>query len=685
MATAPLLETEIPEDIQEVPAQPLVMQLAEHGGNLTEFFSTTELATLGAQVVEDYERDCTDRGDWEKVVKDALKAASQEGDREPKNYPFQGASDVKYPILTIAATEFWARAYPAIVKGDETVQVKVIGSDKGRPIIGPDGQQAVMTAQGPVPATEFAQLAQRAMMEAQATGQELPPIDPQPAWEIPPGAKTARAARVKEYLNVQLNYRMDDWESDTSALLYQLPIVGCGFRKVWWDKRKDRPANRYVPALRLVAPMDAVSVETTPRLTEEIPDVYPYQIRQRMARGEYRTVELGPSEGQNNGDTEAPRTFLEQHRLIDMDGDGYDEPYIITVDKQSREVLSIVAAFDKQDIVPRQLTATGVSIDIERLPNYIKYDFLPHPEGKFYGIGFGHLLAEPGEVINTAINQMIDSGHAQIAGGGFMAAGLRLQSNGQTNTLRMRPGEYKFVTAPAGNLRDAIWERTYPNGSPVMFSVLELMLAAAKDVAAIKDVLSGDAGKANMPVGTVLALIDQGLQVFSAIYKLIYLSLKAEFNLDYKLFGRYGSQATAEDYVNILDDPQADFFADFNANDMNIRPVSDPGSVTRAQKIAKAQFLMETGAGDPNVDQRELKRRVWEAADVEDIDKLMPPPDPNAPPPPEAVKLLSEAKKNDAQSKLYEAQTAKLGVEVGRALAHGPEEAEEPGETADEV
>jgi chaperonin GroES len=661
------------EEQMQAEQLPLIMQLAQHGGNLTPFLSEQQILMLGADVVEDYERDNTARADWVKIVTDALKSAAQEGEQEAKNYPFQNASDVKYPILTIAATEFWARAYPAIVKGDETVQVKVIGSDKGRPLIGPDRQPVMLLDGNPVPGSAVAQL----MSSTALAGQPAPQIEP--AWEIPPGAKTARAQRVKEYLNVLLNYRMDDWEGDTSALLYQLPIVGCGFRKLWWDAKKSIPSNRYVPALRLVVPMDAASLETTPRVTEEIPDVYPYQIRQRMFRGEYRMVDLGPSDGENAGDPEAARMLLEQHRLIDLDEDGYEEPYIVTVDKQSREVLSILAAYDPNDIEMNE----RMGVQIERTSFYVKYDFFPHPEGKFYGIGFGHLLSQISDVINTSINQIIDAGHAQIAGGGFMASGLRLQQNGQTNRLQWRPGEFKFVSVAGGNLRDAIWERTFPNAPPVMFSILELMLGAAKDVAAIKDVLSGESSGANMPVGTVLALIDQGLQVFSAIYKQVYRALKTEFNLDYKLLGRYGDDRTAADYINILDEPLIDFFSDFNAADMNIRPVSDPGSVTRAQKIAKAQFLMETGAGDPNIDQRELKRRVWEAADIEDIDKLMPAPDPNAPPPPEVLKIMSEAARNNADAEYKKAQTLKLGVDTGRELGEAERGEQPEAETRD--
>jgi chaperonin GroES len=664
MATAPFIEDQIQDEA------PLIIRLAQHGGDLTQFFDSIELATIGSQVVEDYERDKTSRGDWATKVEEAQKAASQEGETEPKNYPFERASDIRYPILTIAATEFNARSYPAIVKGDETVQVKVIGSDKGRPLIGQDGQQMVTFGGEPLEASTAMARVQEAEAIAQQSGQQIPPA--QPAWERPPGFKTKRAARVKEYLNVLLNYRMDDWEGDTDSLLYQLPIVGCAFRKVWWDNGKQMPCSRYVPALRLVVPMDALSLATTPRATEEMPDVFPYQIRQRMARGEYRRVDLGPSGGGNSGDDEAARMLLEQHRLIDLDEDGYEEPYIITVDRETREVLSIVAAFDVDDI---EFGQEGVE-NVERSAFYIKYDFLPHPEGKFYGIGFGHLLSELSAVINTAINQMIDAGHAQIAGGGFISSGLRLQGNGQTNTLRWRPGEYKNVNVAPGLLQGSIFERTLPPASNIMFSVLEMMLGAAKDVAAIKDVTSGDASN-NGQVGTTLALIEQGLQVFTAIYKRVYRAERQEFGLIFKLVGRYGGEKTAKDYLDVLDDVEADFRADFDASDMDIRPVSDPTSITRLQKVARAQFLLQTGVGDPNVDQRELKRRVFEAADVEDLDTLLPPPNPDAPPSPDDVKTLSEAARNDAQASLYRAQEAEIGArvgkEIGAAESGGPE------------
>jgi chaperonin GroES len=636
----------------------LLSQIASMEGNIADLFDEQKLTEIGMRCVEDYERDLGDRSDWEAIVTRALKEAAQGEKVLDIPLPEWRMSNKNFPILTVAAQQFNARAYPAICKSGSIVKVQVVGSDKGRPVIGPDGQQAFQVGQNIVPATQLQQLVGEAEQEAAQAGQPVPPIEPQPAWEIPPGAKSKRANRVADYLNIYVEYRMDDWEEDTDAMLYQMAIVGCAFRKLWWDAEQGKQCAAFVPALNLVVPKDAKSLKTTPRITEKMPDVYPYQISQRMASGEYRRVDL-PSMGE---DKEAPRLLLEQQCLWDLDGDGLEEPYIVTVDKETSQVLRIVANFGPEQVM---LDAEGMPVRIDRGRFYVKYPFLPNPEGDFYDIGFAHLLSKVGPILDATLDAMFDATSAQVAGGGFIASGLRLQGNGQTNTLRWRPGEYKTVNASGASLREAIYERTFPGASPIMYQLFELMLGAAKEITSIKDVVTGDASNQGQ-VGTTLALIEQGLAVFTAIYKRVYRALGEEFGLIYENLGRYGGEIVAEDYDRVLDDPAADFAKDFSENDMDIKPVADPTSVTKMQRTAKAQLILQTSAGNPAVDQREMLRRIYEAADIEDIDALLPPPDPNAPPPPEAVKIMSEAEKNKAQTALYEAQAAQIGFGLGR-------------------
>lgn len=615
-----------------------LLAMARSTGDISDIFSPEDLTRIGGDVVDDYTRDDADRAEWKRIVEKAQKSAAQES-KGTKDYPWNRASNVHYPLLTVAATQFNARAYPAIVKGDEAVSVKVVGSDKGRP-------QMLMGPQGPMPA-----------MQAGPDGQ------PMPVWQVPPGAKTARAGRVKDYLNTVLFYRMEDWEADTDALLLQLPIDGCAFRKVWFDPETQQQRAALVSALRIVVPSGARSCETTPRLTEEVPDVYPYQITERMLSGFYRTETLMP-EGE---DDQSPRMLLEQHRLIDVDGDGLPEPYIVTVDKATRKVLRIEANFGPADV---QVDERGRALSIKRGKFYVKYSFFPHPQGKFYDIGLGHLLEQIGDVVNTAMNQIIDAGHAQVAGGGFIASGIRLQGNSRTSNLRYRPGEYATVNGVTGDqLRNGIYERTMPGPSPVMVQVLDMMLSAARDISSVKDVITGEASN-NGQVGTTLALIEQGLQVFTAIYKRIYRSLREEYALLADNIGKFGGERAAEDYANVLDDPAADFEADFTFDDMDIRPVSDPTSVTRMQKMARAQFVLGIADGNPLYDQRKVHQRVLEAADIEDADDLFAPaaqPDPMqiAGAQAEIGKVQSETARNEAQANKAQIDALKIVAETG--------------------
>lgn len=613
--------------------------LAQAEGDISHLFTSTELAKIGADAVADYERDETDREDWRKKVEAALKAAAQEESGE-KSYPWPNAANVKYPMLTVASLQFNARSYPAIVKGDEAVSVKVVGKDNGLPKMGPDGLPMMQTPMGPV--------AKGPMGPMVLAGNQFVPLDPAmpqtPVWQRPPGAKTKRAQRVRDYMNTVLFYRVEGWEEDTDALLLQLPIVGCAFRKVC-VKSDGKLHVSLVPALNLVAPMKAKDVATAPRLTEVIEDVFPYQIADRMASGHYRTVELTPE----SDDDQAPRTLLEQHRLMDMDGDGVPEPYIVTVDKATSEVLRLESNFSMAEVMK-----PGTRVE-KLLTYYIKYDFFPHPQGCFYGIGFGHLLEPLTEVVNTTINQLIDAGTAQIAGGGFIAGGVRLQGN--SSRIRLAPGEFKMINGVTGSqLREAIYERTVPQPSAVAFQLLDMMLAAARDISSVKDVITGEGSNMGQ-VGTTLALIEQGLQVFTAIYKRVYRSLKAEFQMVFDTLARYGGPQVAEDYMNILDDPEANFQTDFNGADFDIRPVSDPTSVTKMQKMARAQFL--GGFIGRGLNDQEIYKRMFEAADVEDIDALFP----QGPPQPDP-KTMADTQDKMASAGLKQAQTHKTVVET---------------------
>jgi len=657
MATVPLdldLDDEVGPVVPANDLSPLdkTYLLAGSQGNIVDKLDEADRIKLGSEVVDDYEKDCKDRDEWETVAEEALDSAAQDKPTPVKSTPWPSASNINIPLLTTAALQFNARMYPAVVKGDEAVLCKVVGKDEGRAKMAPHPQTGQMM---PLP-----DMMPPGPPDPQ-TGQPAPPqpkMDGQgkiiPVWDVPPGAKSKRAQRVSEYLNTTIFYRMKGWEGDTDALLMQLPIVGCVFRKVWTDKYKG-VMSMMVPALNLVVPKCARDLLTTPRTTEKLEDVYPHEIRKHEATGYYRKAELEIDE---EDEKSGARLLLEQHRWIDLDEDNIEEPYIVTVDHATREVLRLEANFAQEDI---KADENGKVYCIEKRMLYVKYGMFPNPKGDFYDIGLGHLLKKLNATIDTAINQLMDAGTAQTAGGGFIGAGVRLQGRGNRGTVRMAPGEYKVVDVAADTLRNGIYERTLPNVSPVTFQVLDFILGFAREISGVKDVLTGEASN-TAPVGSTLALIEQGLQVFNATAKRFFRSAKDEYELIHDNLRLYGGEAAAADYINILDDPDANFAADFNAKDMDIRPVSDPSTVTRMQKMARAQYieqsiplLMQVG-GDP----REALKRSYEAADIEDIDKLLPPP---VAPQPDPV-MMAEVKVKEADAGKKQAETQKITVET---------------------
>lgn len=674
-------------DAFETPRSKL-LQMAQATGDISAAYSAEKLVEIGATCCANYDRDKQDRKEWEDVAREAIAACSQEEASQIKDFPWKGSSQMKWPLLTTAVLQFNARMYPAIIKGDEAVLCKVIGQDNGMPVMAPNPMSGQIQ---PVPQ----------MTQDPQTGQPTPVLDekgePVPQWAIEPGEKAKRARRVSEYLNTVIFYREESWEDDTDALLIQLPAAGCVFRKRWMDGGKSRSAT--VSALNLVVPNKSRNLETALRITEEIENVYPHEIVEKQRSGVYRDINLALPDPNKGGESnDGARLLLEQHCRWDFDEDGLSEPYIVTLDYETRLVLRIEPNFGPDDIVWAGVPApTGQPVEglapaaapepkaaaIKPRRYYVKYGMFPHPDGKFYDIGLGHLLKRLTDTIDTTVNQMLDAGTAAAAGGGFIGAGVRLQSRGNRGVVTYEPGKYKTVDVPGDDLRRAIVERTLPQVSPVTFQVLELVLGAARDIAGAKDVITGEAPNTGQ-VGTTLALIEQGLQVFNAAAKRIFRMLKTEFELLFYNIGTFGGAEAKADYESTIDDPEANFEKDFQAEDLDIRPVSDPSSITRMQKMAKAQFRLNLMPQIIAVggDGREVIRRTLEAIDEEDIEKILPPPPPPDPMQQqmamqgaieslrklsaEADKLENQALKEQAEAALtaVEAQAAKLGLSL---------------------
>lgn len=582
-------EVQAPMGEQVLPLE----EIAGQGIDLAQVLPDDQLQRIAAKCLEAFERDKSERsewdGDYDKIVE------MVRGARNQKSFPWIGASNVKYPLIATAAVQFNARAYPAIVKGKDVVKTSVTGDD-------PDGQ------------------------------------------------KRARADRIQEHMNWQLLVDNPEWEEETDKLCMMLPIHGCVFRQVIWDKTYSRHKTSLVSAKDLVVAQNAKDLETVPVFTKVFQS-FEHEITEKMRDGRYLEVDIKFDDEDGQGEQE----MLECHCRYDLDEDGYSEPYIAVIHKESGKLLSLTAGFWPDGVKrgePSEDYPNGRVLSVRRHVEFIKYDFMPDFEGKFLGLGFGFLLRDHNEVISTIINQLLDAATDQNTGGGFVGRGVGLQGG----SLVFEPGEWKMVNVAGGDLRSNIVPRPTSQPSPALFQLLGLMIDAGKELASVRDVLTGEAGSANQPATTTLAIIEQGLQVFSAIYKRVYRSLGKELKLMRQLNAAY---LPDEAYFTVMDNQQAIARQDYAMNDHDVAPVADPSVTTSAQRLAKAEYL-NTFRGDPSVDQAEITRRQLMAAQIDDIESLMPKPDPQQ----QAMQQQEMMQAKALQQRGAEAEVAKMEGEA---------------------
>lgn len=605
------------EQEEERPFEQLVRWIKSK--NIAEELDDRELEKIGRLVMREFDVDDESRSDWLEENREAFKLAMQVA--EEKMHPWPKASNVIFPLMTVAAVQFAARAYPAVVSGRNVVKGVVIGPDDGVPQMGPDGTPAIQMPQGQAqmgasgPEQPQGQGPMGAMQQ-QGQPQQQPQPEPQIIWQTPPGEKRKRADTIAAHMSHQLLDEMDDWEEDTDKLLHILPIAGCCFRKTFFDPGMGENVSDLAMAENVVINYWAKSMARAPRISERV-WFYPHEIEENERSGIWlehdfgRAVESGDDEDNriSSGDDDAPHEFIEQHRRLDLDEDGYAEPYIVTVHRATSKVVRIVARYDPDGVKIRG----DQVVRIEAVEYYTKYDFMPNPEGGIYGIGLGKLLSPLNHSVNTIFNQLIDAGTLANTPSGFIGRGLSMHSG----AVKFKMGQFTPVNSPGSRIREAIVPLEFKEPSQVLFALLGLAIDAAKDVASIKDVLTGETVSANMSPTTLMGMIDQGLQVFVGIYKRVHRALKKELDKLYRLNRVYlednagfqngdsWTQITREDYER----------------GSGVQPISDPSMVSNQQKLARAE-LLRSYTGDPDIDQIKIKRRTLEAADIEDIDDL---------------------------------------------------------------
>ena len=586
--------------------------------NLCDSLSEQTLTSIGIKLRDWFDEDDASRQPWLKRSNEWLKLATQV--QEKKTYPWPDAANVKYPLLTTASMQFAARAYPALVPGPRLVQGLVIGKDEQ-------------------------------------------------------GLKQDVAERVGAHMSYQLLWQMEDWEEDMDRLCMILPIIGCIFKKTWYDPVKGKNVSDLILPQDLVIDYFARSVETASRKSH-ILYRNKNEIQERINRKIYRDIDIDTTLGQPAADIQedhtkdkidgklepklspaSPYKIIECHCWLDLDEDNYAEPYIVTFDYTSQTILRIVARFEIENM---EVKGDKI-ISIKPTEYFTKFGFIPNPDGSIYDLGFGILLGGLNETVNTLTNQLLDSGTINNLQAGFLGRGIRIR----TGSSRFLPGEWKPVDFAGDDIRKHILPLPTKEPSEVLFKLLETLVTSGKELASVAEIMVGKMPGQNTPATTTMATIEQGLKVFTAIYKRIYRALGKEYA---KLFALNRLHLPDQTLYFTINEPQGSNTQEIAkqdySQDIAVKPNADPNIVSSAQKLIKVQAmgpLLQLGTINPV----EYTRRFLEAIDEENISTILvtqPPPSPEQ----QAAQQEMQMKQADAAMKQQEAQM-KMQIEQMKA------------------
>src|SRR5688572_5368792 len=673
---------------------PLNLRQIEQSKNVEPMLAPEQSQEIGRNCVEGYLEDEHSRAEWKKRMEAAIKLALQMV--EEKSTPWPNASNVKFPLVTIAAVQFSARAYPALVKVPDLVHYRVMGQD-------------------------------------------------------PDGRKASRASRVGQHMSFQLLDQDENWEEDTDRKFIVLPIVGCAFKKTYYDDVRKINCSALVLPQNLCVNYHAKEIETTERKTE-IFELSPRRIRERQLLGVYSQQEMGQTQIKPNTLTDhrqgitpppagkaTPRRLLEQHCFLDLDGDGYEEPYVVTVDQDSQKVLRVVARFSKvtteqslaaeqakqqhflimmqvhelqmqaQQVASAVPEPTGAETDadiaglravssqiqqleaqmqplmqqlqaldaqitqleksdaaepkviaIEPLEHYTKYGFIPSPDGGFYDLGLGALLGPVNNSVNTLINQLIDSGTLQNGSSGFIGKGARIDGG----ELRFKPHEWKRVNVMGSTLRDSLVPLPVNQPSPVLFQLLSLLIQYGEKISSVNEIMSGNNPGQNTPAYNMQAMLEQGLQVFNGIFKRLYRSFRKELR---KLFVLNRLYLSPVEYFEFMDAQWSVMRDDYNGDEKDVKPAADPNAFSNMQNMMKAQFLAQRAATTPGYNIAKVETRLLEAMDIPDPMEVFPLDEegnPTIPPPanPEFEIKAAEEQRRTLESQVRSENSTRLAL-----------------------
>lgn len=557
--------------------------------NLCDKLDQECINKVGSKVLFGFNEDETSQHKWMADVEDALRLARLH--KEPKNTPLPQSANIKYPLITTASYQFAARTYPELIQDGKIVKTEV-------------------------------------------AGQSSPLID-------------MIAYGVTTHMSHQLLGSDSDWEAGMDKLLTVLPNVGCVFKKTYYDTVAKKNCSDVCFYKDVIIRNDECvqSLNDLRRITHKL-HVHPNDLVEGCRAGLYdETAVMEIMEYYSTNQHNPECTLLEQHNWIDLDEDSYEEPYIVTLHKQTNKVIRIYARYKKEDIDYNDKNKVQ---KINAIQYFTKYDFLTSPDGSFMGVGFGTLMLHMNETVNTILNQLIDAGTLANLQTGFIDSRLKVMG-GQ---MAVDPGTWTRVKGVIGQqLKDGILPINYKEPSTVLYQLLGLILQASKELTSSTDAMQGMQNATNVPATSMLAMIEQGMKMFSAIQRRLYRSLKDEYQKIYRLNGLYLDE---QDYMTVLGPEYQQLPNIYKTKAIKVIPVADPNMSSDAQRMAQSQAIMQMAvAPGALVNRYEAEKAMLQSIKVNNLEKLLPPQLANQPKAPDPKMIDIQAKH---QTKMAEVQ-----------------------------
>lgn len=536
----------------------------EHFANIVDEVSPGNLTTAVNDLLDLIERDKEAREKRDKIYEEGLRRTGL-GDDAPGGAQFSGANKVVHPMLVEACVDFSARVMKEIFPPNGPVRAKIVG-------------------------------------EADQERRE-------------------KAERKAAFMNWQTTEQMREFRGELEQLSTQLPLGGVQYMKLRWDPRHRRPASEFVAVDDVYLPFAATNFYTAERKTH-VQYITAAEYRARVKSGMYRDVDLPNPEDpefskasrandkiegreMTSYNEDGLRTVYEICTTLDIEQEDEYRPYIITIDKSSGSALSLYRNWEPEDNQYRELDWM------------VEFPFVPWRGA--YPIGLTHMIGGLSAAATGSLRALLDSAHIQN-----IPTLLKLKGGPNGQTLNVQPTE--VVEIDGGGIVDDVRKLAMPlpfNGpSPTLYQLLGFLIDAGKGVVQTSFEKLSDQNP-NQPVGTTVALIEQGMVVFSSIHSRMHAAMARVFSVLHRLNSAYLTEDDVEAQLgDSLDVRPSDF-----DGPVDIIPVSDPAVFSETQRFAQVQAIMQRAAAIPQMyNQRRVEEMFLRSMKLEADDLLQPEP-----------------------------------------------------------